>query len=457
MAATSENYTLAVTGFSTDAWIQLAFPTTVDYTITGWAYWDGTGPAATPTILNVFTSENTSLMLGEDGQLKLQVGSNTINFIQSPNANTWFFFCITLTATGICTAKWSELYQTTFTDSRTVSLASDGISVVQVDAGANGFTGTAYFSGGIAQLRQWTVVLEDSELIAEKNSFSAFRTANLWSDNPLQGASDTSDSSENGNEVTFTAALSTMAGPENKVLRGQFNCDCDDTNTNETLAELRRRMLVRLGYAAQADNPPPGMADLLNDFLRQAQRFLYRKYAALRTKRIFTWTLIPGIRFYDLPDNDEACDKRLDPNELEWAGIDDTRGIWYELIAGIPPQFYTAVKFLGYPTRYEIRQCIELFPAPAGEYRLRIKGRFGLQAFSADSDRTTIDSELVFMWALSAAKAHYGQPDAASVRTETMAYLRDLNSGLHTTKRYVPGTNPAQPWTQPKFLPLGTS
>lgn len=243
------------------------------------------------------------------------------------------------------------------------------------------------------------------------------------------------------------------------TIDAQVNCGCTDDTGYETLGELRRRMLVRLGYAAQADNPPPGMADLLNDFLIQAQRVLYRRFKALRTERFFSWIMIPGQRFYDLGTSNNNLDGGgpLDPYEVTWAGIEDTRGIWYELIAGIPPQFYTAVAFEGYPTRYEIRQCIEVFPAPAAAYTLRMKGRFGLSTFSADDDTATIDSELVFLWALGNAKAHYSQPDANNVIAQATTYLRDLTTGAHTTKRYVPGTNPAQPWTQPKFLPLGTS
>lgn len=241
-------------------------------------------------------------------------------------------------------------------------------------------------------------------------------------------------------------------------VNAQVNCGCTDDTNFETLAQLRRRMLVRLGYSAQADNPPPGMSDLLNDFLIQAQRLLYRRFKALREERFFSWKLVTGQRFYDLPANDETFAGKLDPLEVTWAGIEDTRGIWYELIAGIPPQFYTAIAFNGYPTRYEIRQCIEIFPAPAATaLTLRMKGRFGLLSFVNDNDKTTIDSELVFLWALGNAKAHYSQPDANNIVAQANAYLRDLNAGLHTTKRYVPGTNPAQPWTQPKFLPLGTS
>ena len=38
----------------------------------------------------------------------------------------------------------------------------------------------------------------------------------------------------------------------------------------ETLQTLRNRILRRLGFAAQISNPPPGMAELVDDFLKSA-------------------------------------------------------------------------------------------------------------------------------------------------------------------------------------------
>lgn len=233
-----------------------------------------------------------------------------------------------------------------------------------------------------------------------------------------------------------------------------FNCECDDESGYETLGQLRRRLLIRLGFAAQADNPPPGMALLLDEFLLGAQRYLYRTFKALRTERFFRWDMEAGNRFYDLPNNDDTCSKKLDPYRVTWVGIQDQNQVWTPMIEGIPPEFYTGVAFQGLPERYEIRQCIEVFPAPYAGLTLRIKGHFGLSAFVADDDVATIDSELVFLWALGNAKAHYGHPDAGNIASQANNYRRDLVTGAHLTKRYVPGTVPAPPWTRPKFLPV---
>lgn len=231
------------------------------------------------------------------------------------------------------------------------------------------------------------------------------------------------------------------------------NCACDEATSYETLAVLRARMMVRLGYAGQVANPPPGMAALLDDFLSGSQRLLYLKYTERLTERFFTWTMEPGVRFYDLPDNDESCTKRLNALKLSWVGVEDLNGQWLPMVDGIPPEFYTATPVnSSIPQRYEIRQCIEVFPIPNAAYKLRIKGHYVLQPFIADDDQTTIDSELVFLWALATAKAHYGQPDANNLAAMANDYLGRLVGGKHGTKRYVPGSVPLPPAVRPTML-----
>lgn len=235
-----------------------------------------------------------------------------------------------------------------------------------------------------------------------------------------------------------------------------LNCSCDEGfYGNETLGDLRRSIIIRLGYAAQVNNPPPGMAELVDDFLRRGQTFLYRKYRALHTKRWFKWEMEVGERFYDIPDSIlEGCTKRLDATRIEAVWVEDLNGTFTPVAAGINPGYYTMAAFNGLPARYEVRQCIEVLPGPSAEYNLWVLGHFGCLRFTEDDDPTTLDSELVFLWALAKAKAHYGQPDAKGIEKDAKDYLRDLVHGTHTTTRYVPGTIELPPETPPVFLPL---
>jgi hypothetical protein len=242
----------------------------------------------------------------------------------------------------------------------------------------------------------------------------------------------------------------------------EMNCDCEDANDNLTLAEYREQMLVLTGFASIVANPPPGVELLFNTFLQNAQKFIYRKYPALRTRRFFRWSMAEGVRYYGMRDNDEcsgagdACVFNMEPyKNIEGAWVEDVNGTWLPLTCGIPGTFYTTVSQNGLPVRYEIRQCIEVFPGPnSDDYKLWIKGHFGLQTFAADTDKPTIDGQLVFMWALADALAYYGKPGAVQARSDAREYLGELVAGTHTGRRYVPGTQPMPPAIMPVLLPL---
>ena len=238
------------------------------------------------------------------------------------------------------------------------------------------------------------------------------------------------------------------------VNEAEFNCDCVglDGVQFQTLEELRTRMMRRLGFSALATNPPPGMSELLDDFLQSAQRQLYQKNPVLNAERLFRWTMTPNIRYYGIHANDtdsDSCDVLLNPYQVTWVGIEDLNGAWLPLVQGINPTLYTTSQQPGLPACYEIRSCIEVFPAPAYAYTLWVKGNFDLLPFTEDEDTTTLDSELVFLYALGNAKVHYGQADAQNTLTQAGNYLLDLKAGKHMTKRYVPGTIKLPPAIQP--------
>jgi len=98
-----------------------------------------------------------------------------------------------------------------------------------------------------------------------------------------------------------------------------------------------------------------------------------------------------------------------------------------------------------------VRQCIEVFPAPDAAYTLRIKGHFGLEPFINDTDRATIDSDLLFLWALANAKNHYGHADASDVADQAQVYLKELVAETHGTSRYIPGAADHVAATKPVF------
>jgi hypothetical protein len=199
---------------------------------------------------------------------------------------------------------------------------------------------------------------------------------------------------------------------------------------------------------------PPGLVPQLNTLLREAQDTIMVRYPALRTERWFSWPLTAGERFYNLPDNAEqtatpACTKQLDPNRVTWVGYQrDT--VRVSLRAGIPPQVI-GYDMSGWPERYEIRQCIEIWPAPdATAGTLLVKGRFKVSPFTADADVATVDDHAIFLLALANAKSHYKQPDAQTYYSQFQVHLEALVAGTHTTRRYLPGTNRDPVYVEPR-------
>lgn len=223
-------------------------------------------------------------------------------------------------------------------------------------------------------------------------------------------------------------------------------------NYTETLSDLRDRILIRLGFAAQLANPPPGMAALVDEFLSSAQVLMAQRFPDLVTERFYTWLMVAGTRFYSTSGDDEgatAPDFILDPRKITWIGIEDLNGSFYPLIEGIDPTFYTTEAQDGLPRFYEIRQSLEVFPAPAAAYNLQVKGRPNNFVFVGDADICTIDPELIFLLALANAKAHYEQSDAANYFAQATSHLGELVAGTHGTARYVPGTRLLAPRVQP--------
>ena len=228
-----------------------------------------------------------------------------------------------------------------------------------------------------------------------------------------------------------------------------YNCECDDEYPTKTLAQMREYLMIRLGWGAMVSTPLPGVAVTLNSFLRDAQEQIYRQYKVFRLERFFTWPLLTGVRFYDLPDNEDVCTKKLDPRMITWVGISEGDNFWRQLVCGIKPEFYYG-DISSWPTHYEIRQCIEVWPPPSSDdWKLRIKGYFGLLPLEVDTDVNTIDYEAIQLFALANAKAHYGQPDAANYMGQYRDYIGAVTAGSHHTRRYVPNTEQSYPPPMP--------
>jgi hypothetical protein len=251
-------------------------------------------------------------------------------------------------------------------------------------------------------------------------------------------------------------SLGSAAGPESNGLNPEmYNPQVPDEPPYDDFATLQNRLIIALGFSAQQANPPPGLAGFVGEKLTESQNFLYRKYPNLRLRHFFRWKLIPGQRFYSLTDNDEMYNGGfvIDVNKpIEEAHAQDVRNVWYPLIEGIPPTLYTMVAKPWRPARFEIRSALEIYPAPDQTYWVWLKGHCGLSSFQNPTDLPSIDSELVFMYALAAAKAHYGQQDAAQIFKQSRDFLGELVAGTHGKNRYIPAALPVPPAIRPTLI-----
>lgn len=227
------------------------------------------------------------------------------------------------------------------------------------------------------------------------------------------------------------------------------NCTCTDAagKTYPTLATLRGRLMRRLGFGNQLATPPPGMTEMMNSFLHDAQVLIDGRFNSPRYERFFSWDLAEGVNLYDVDANVEregeepVCDKVLNVDKLRWVGIVRPGNLWAPLLCGIPPELNSYENATGYPVRYEIRQCIEVWPTPDSDTvgTLVIKGAYNLLAFTEDEDVCSVDPDLLFMLALANAKAHYRQPDAQNYVQQVEVLLNARVAGTHDTRRYIPG------------------
>jgi len=337
---------------------------------------------------------------------------------------------------------------------------------ISVDLGATVTLATPTVIDGSGILLEWTTANLGSLTV---ESFDVFRDgANIGT---VEGDVLVFSDQTNSFETEFTYFIrmhlsdgSTVDSNTRTVTTGcetaGFNCACETVSSYATLGQLKVRMALQCGYAAMASNLPAGQAAEFAEYLYSAQKQLYYKFRAQRTERFFKWTMVPGQRYYGLADSEDCCNLKLDPLAITWVGFEDLNRAWYRLVEGIDPVYYTRANInFGWPTRYEIRSCIEVFPAPQAAYTLWIKGDIGLAPFTLDGegdDRTTFDDEAVLLFAIANWKSAKGRQDAERCMAQATQRIQDLTARKHGTYRYVPSTYVQNPATPPRFLPLGS-
>jgi hypothetical protein len=203
-----------------------------------------------------------------------------------------------------------------------------------------------------------------------------------------------------------------------------------------TLGLLVQRLARRLGYSAHG-TALGELRPLLVDFLQDSQDELIIDYREQLTRVIDTsLTLQPTQSLYDVPND-------ADPLRLNSISI-RVGNKWVALHRGI----LTGHRDLpdGQPLRWEYRHGtteqgqIEILPVPVLEYPTLLDYYRRRQPFSDTEDenhRATVDSRLVFLFALWLAKSHYKHGDAQIYEKRVAWIRRRLRAAQHRGMRYV--------------------
>lgn len=187
----------------------------------------------------------------------------------------------------------------------------------------------------------------------------------------------------------------------------------------KTLGEIRSDIQTRLGYG-MAGQAGIVNSSLIDSMIRSAQEQLYEQFDWAELKAVYERSTGTDQKFYDYPVD---CNiERITGFWIIWGGR------YYELKEGIDAS-NRSDNAGNVPTRYERRDQIELFPVPtSSQYTLRFEYIKTLSPLNTNSDRTSLPSQIVYLHALSNAKAHYRQPDAQTYASQLDALLNKLKA-----------------------------
>lgn len=198
----------------------------------------------------------------------------------------------------------------------------------------------------------------------------------------------------------------------------------------KTLGELRSTLITRLGFGAAGAAAGVITANV-DSFLFNAQVQLYWQFDWKKLEYRHDKTMGVGQSLYDYPTvaggaTADAHDERILRVEVNLAISGNPR--WVELKEGISIDHRNALVNNSAPCRYERYAQLEVLPAPDQAYTLRVWYTRALGQFTMDNDRATIDDNLIFLHALSNAKAHYKQTDAQFYSSQLDALLMKMKS-----------------------------
>lgn len=187
----------------------------------------------------------------------------------------------------------------------------------------------------------------------------------------------------------------------------------------QTLGEIRSQIQTRLGFG-MAGNAQIVNSGLIDDFIRGAQESLYLEFDWIELKSVYERQTGVNQQYYDYPPDCNV--ERIKSISIYW------NGHYIPLKEGV----YLSDRGIAAPTipcKYERREQLEIWPIPQStDYKLRFEYIKTLAPLVKSSDRTSLPSEIVKLYALANAKAHYRQPDAGQYASQLNTLLSRIKS-----------------------------
>ena len=197
-------------------------------------------------------------------------------------------------------------------------------------------------------------------------------------------------------------------------------------------AELQDRLgLVRQGRAANKAK------SLLRSFLQEAHEFCFRSLEPATAKKRTTIQIEPGSCLYDYQNDIEIED--IHPAMILSVWLKNSEEDRRYMTQGITEIDRSRTE-KAEPYRWDtLNGQIEIWPVPDKSYEMVVEYIAQPTRFSQDSDLCSVNSRLVFLYALAAAQTHYRRPEAQSTEKRFNALMLKEKAAQHQNKRYFVG------------------
>lgn len=223
--------------------------------------------------------------------------------------------------------------------------------------------------------------------------------------------------------------------------------------TYRTQGELRATLMARLGMGAMGASGGASQA-LMNSFLSNGQTQLY--WAQDWKHMIDYAEKVLGVdqNMLDYPtagvmNPDAGCSRDRRVLRIETV----QNGQWRRMEEGISTEHWSTMDTQSFPSRFDRYAQVMIYPKANQLYTLRFWYVADLGRFTVDSDRASLDDEMILLHAITNGKAHYRHPDASLYQGQLstlMASLRGQSFNLQGVYRRGEG-----PPNEPKPAVVG--